>query len=134
MTIATSAAPRIVDDLTGIYAFKEPEDVASFLDAHPFLVPLLIEVRPVIERYFPGTPVVLELDYEPDAEDEAEAAELTVLFATVQSSLIPGESRRRLKRFDHDWWLANRHRGEGRLALGLRYVSTYVSTPPAVRD
>lgn len=133
MTITTSAAPPILDALTGLYAFKEPEDVASFLEAHPFLVPLLIEARPIIARYFPDAPVVLELVHEPDAEDEDGAAELTELFATVQNRLPPEEAMPRLDRLDDDWWHANLRRGDGRLHIGLTYLKPAPSSHDAVR-
>lgn len=124
MTITTLAAPRILDDLTGIYAFKEPEDIASFLEAHPFLVPLLIEARPVIAHHFPDVPVVLELVSEPDIEDEEEAAALTVLFALIEMDLPLQEARRRLHLFDQGWWLARARRADCRLEFDVRHVRT----------
>lgn len=122
MSLTILAEPRILADLTGRHAVKEPEHVASFLEAYPFLVPLLIEARPILARYFPDTPVVLELVDEPDAEDEEDGAELTDLFATVQSRLPPEEAMRRLDRLDQDWWYANLRRGDGRLHIGPTYL------------
>ncbi len=74
--------------------------MAEFLDAHPFLVPLLMEAHGKIEKHFgPFPDVVLEVVTDPEAENDRE------LFALVQTDLSPDEALHRLDRLDQEWWL-----------------------------
>jgi hypothetical protein len=82
------------------YTFRRPEEVMEFLQAHPFLVPLLEEARGQIRQYFgPSPEVVLEVVTDPEAENDRER------FALVQTTLAADEALCCLDRLDQEWWL-----------------------------
>jgi hypothetical protein len=82
------------------YTFRRAEKVSGFLQAHSFLVPLLMEAYSKIAKYFgPSPEVVLEIVIDQEAEDDRE------LFALVRVDLSLDEALRRLERFDQEWWL-----------------------------
>lgn len=82
------------------YAFRRSQEVSRFLQAHPFLVPLLLEAYGEIDQYFgPSPDVVLEVITDPESENDRE------LFALVQTELSPDDALHRLDRFDQEWWL-----------------------------
>jgi len=116
MFTTTALPPQTIDDLRAGYAFRRPDEIADFLETHPFLVPLLLEARPVIARHFGAeTPVVLEVSYDPEDND------LTQLVGFIETDLEPEAALARESRFWDDWWLANVNRGQWRLAFGPWY-------------
>lgn len=103
--------------LEKLYTFRRPMEVSEFLEARPFLVPLLVEAHDKIGEYFEPQPeVVLEVVADPEADDERE------LFAFIQTSLLPEEALDRLERLDDDWWLDAADRGEGKLCLHVEFA------------
>jgi len=89
-----------IQPLEQLYTFRRPEEVIEFLQAHPFLVPLLEEARSQIARYFGLSPkVILEVVTDPEAENDRE------LFALVQTTLAADEALCCLDRLDQEWWL-----------------------------
>lgn len=96
-------APTIepaLQSLGQLYTFRRPEEVFGFLQAHPFLVPLLVEACGKIAEYFgPSPEIILEVVTDPEAENDRE------LFALVRTGLSPDEALSRLGRLDQEWWL-----------------------------
>ena len=112
---APTIIPQSIDELTSLYAFREPDEVVRFLNAYPHVIPLLNEAWPHIVRHFgPETPVILEVvpDRESEREDDDE------LFALIETELPPEEAGPLLARFD-EWWLANLRRAKHRLEFTL---------------
>lgn len=108
------AAP--LDDLSAGYAVRRPDEAAGFLERYPFLIPLLLEARPVIAHHFgTRTPVVLDVSYDPEDDD------LTRLVATIVTNRPWEETRHLEERFRRDWWFANLHRADGRLSIWPGY-------------
>ncbi len=100
-----------------LYAFRKPEEVGQFLEAYPFLTPLLREAHDKIDDYFgPQTAVALEVVTDPEAMDDRE------LFAFIQTSLPSQEALDRLERLDQDWWLDASDRSEGRLCIHVEFA------------
>jgi hypothetical protein len=103
--------------LDQFYTFRRAEEVSGFLQAHPFLVPLLLEAHGKIAKYFgPSPEVVLEVIIDPEAEDDRE------LFALVRVDLSPDEAVRRLERFDQEWWLDASSQGCCLLNIDVEYT------------
>ncbi len=109
--------PVLTEKLAELYQFREEKEVEAFLEKHPYLVPLLLEAREQVARYFgPETPVMLKVFY--DSEDD-EGAEL---FGLIQSKLSYEEARERLAQFDQGWWLENSSRGDCWLNINLEWT------------
>jgi len=97
-----------------LYAFRRPEEVFWFLQAHPFLVPLLFEAYAQIAKHFgPYPPMFLEVIADPEAIDDRQ------LVAFIQTDLDPAEALASLDRFDKSWWLEASHRSRGKLCIHL---------------
>jgi hypothetical protein len=103
--------------LEQLYIFRRPEEVSEFLEAHPFLVPLLEEVHEKIAQYFgPTSEVVLEVVTDPEAVDDRE------LFAFIRTSLPPDEALGKLDRLDQEWWLDESDRAENNLCIHVEFT------------
>ncbi|MGH7453772.1 MAG: hypothetical protein ACRENG_20650 [bacterium] len=97
-----------------LYTFRRPMEVSEFLEAHPFLVPLLVEAHDKIGEHFEPQPeVVLEVVADPEADDDRQ------LVAFIQSGVDPAEALLRLDKFDKGWWLKASHRSRGKLCIHL---------------
>jgi len=89
-----------ISSVEQLYIFRRRDEVISFLWAHPFLVPLLLEAHGKIAEHFgPSPEIVLEVVTDPEVENDRE------LFALVQTCLSPNEALYRLDRLDQEWWL-----------------------------
>lgn len=120
--ITTTASPpaQTVDDLNGHYAFRGAEEVAGFLKTYPFLVPLLLEARPVIARHFGAeTPVRLRVVYDRETGDEKD----TQLVVSIVTDLQPEAADATEDRFRREWWLTNLRRAQDRLIIGPTYAA-----------
>lgn len=111
---ATTALPQSVEELTALYTFRDRETVVGFVTTHPHLVPLLVEARPEIARYFgPETPVVLEVIPDREAEGYSD------LFALIQTALPGTEAAARLDQLDEAWWLDALERADCNLTIDI---------------
>jgi len=73
--------------------------VTWFLQAHPFLAPLLLKVHRKIFEYFGSSPeVALEVVTDPEGMDDRE------LFVFICTGLPPDEALSRLDQLDKEWW------------------------------
>jgi len=103
--------------LEKLYIFRRSPEVMEFLEAHPFLVPLLVEAHDKIGEYFgPQPEVVLEIVTDPEVDDDRE------LFAFIQTGLSPEQALDKLERLDDDWWLDAADRSEGKLCLHVEFA------------
>src|SRR5262249_11405891 len=98
-----------------LYVFRNANDVTSFLEENPFLIPLLQEARIQIKRYFPDSDVVLEVVTDPEIMGEKELVASIVVGQNVE------EACDTLDRFDEEWWLDASDRAEGQLHVGLEF-------------
>ncbi|MEW6232328.1 MAG: hypothetical protein AB1566_08450 [Chloroflexota bacterium] len=99
-----------------LYSFKKPEEVFRYLQAHPFLIPLLVEAHSRIEDYFgPQPQVVLEVVSDPEVHG------LVKMFGYIVTTLMPEEAGQRLRLFDREWFLLQVHRAEGLLNFDVEF-------------
>lgn len=95
-------APPIVPgsiELPRLFDLIEGEDTLGFLRDHPFLLPLLVELRREVDAHFdPWTPVLLDLQTDPEEGD-------TAIFARIRSGFDLDESLWRWRQLVDDWWL-----------------------------
>ena len=102
--------------LDQLYTLRRPLEVAEFLDAHPFLGPLLLEAYGKIMQYFESFPdVLLEVVTDPEAQG------LVKMFGYIVTSLTPEEAGRRLRQFDREWFLSQIPRAEGLLNFDVEF-------------
>lgn len=111
-------APRQgIERLQDLYCFRPKEEVTEFLESHSYLVTLLLEAHPQIEKHFAGHPVVfLEVVADPDATDDRE------LFALIGTRLDTKEALEKLHQFDRSWWLNALDRARGELCIHVEFL------------
>lgn len=99
-----------------LYAFRRPEEVSWFLQAHPFLVPLLLEAHGKIAEYFgPSPEVVLEV------VTDLEVHGMVEMLGYIVVPLTPEEAGERLQQFDRQWFLLEVHRANGLLNFDVEF-------------
>jgi hypothetical protein len=102
------------DAFTLIYDLSSDEkQILTFLEQNPYLVNLLLEGYAFIRPYFPDSRISLELNRDPDAEENDE------LVVFVSTTLEVDDALRRLEAFEELWWLRNIHRGHMKLGFDL---------------
>ncbi len=89
---------------------RNPEELSTFLRRHPGAPRLAREAADRLPAYFPGDPIVLGVEIDPEDAQEP------VLFVVVRTGLDPKTALATLNRFDREWWLPAR----GRTDLPLR--------------
>jgi hypothetical protein len=100
------------------YVFRGYWQVRRFLEAEPYLVPLLFEAYDEIRRLFgQNTGLALELTYDPDGGPESGE-----LFALVQTSESVEEALAKLQRLDTEWWLATSRQARGKMNIDVELV------------
>ncbi len=115
-TAELSAIDSEFQELSRFYSFRNPAEVFSFLQTHPFLTPLLLEAYPQIEeRFGPNPEVVLEVITDPEAADDQE------LFAFIRTDLAPEEALEKLHQLDENWWLDEADRANGKLCIHVEF-------------
>ncbi|PWH17305.1 MAG: hypothetical protein DDG58_08185 [Ardenticatenia bacterium] len=97
------------------YLWRGEEEIIRFLEAYPFLLPLLEEAYSYIVRFFGPSEVVLEVVYDPEETDERQ------LVAFIRTNLEPHEALARLEQFDRAWWFQAAHSSQGKLCIHLEY-------------
>lgn len=106
----------LLQSLEQVYTFRRPQEVSEFLDAHPFLAPVLIEARGRIEDYFGlQTHVAIEVVSDPEVHG------LVEMFGYILTSLTPEEAGNRLEQFDREWFLLQVHRAKGLLNFDVEF-------------
>jgi hypothetical protein len=98
-----------------IYKFRGREEIIRFLSRNRFLPPILIETYFKIRSYFLDSPVILEIDTDP----EVTMSEQLIVF--IVTKLFPGEALAKLKQFDEDWWLGNSDQVRMKLCINLEF-------------
>jgi hypothetical protein len=94
---------------------RRPAELRRYLKKHPFLVPLLQEIRGKLHEYFPDCPASLAVVTDPE---EAGSEQMVVSVAT---SLAPHDAVGRLGQFDRDWWLDNVRRAQGKICVDVEF-------------
>ena len=98
-----------------LYSFTEYQEVAAYLKKHRFLIPILTEAYPVIQRFFgPDAPVRIEVSTDPEEGYQE-------LVAWIQIDLSPEKAVDALNRFDWDWWLDRSAAADCKLCFDVEY-------------
>ena len=98
-----------------LYIFREANDVTSFLEENPFLIPLLLEAYIHLKEYFPDSDVVLEVVNTSEVVGEEELIAFIVVKQDSEKASLD------LDRFDEHWWLDNMDRAEDKLCIALEF-------------
>lgn len=102
--------------IKSFYQLRKDSEVTQFLEEHPFLISLLIELYDKIRYYFDSdTEMILDLVTDPEAEVDR------VLFALIRTKLPSSRALDRLDRLDDEWWLENLHHAEGKLCIDVDF-------------
>lgn len=105
-----------IQTLEQLYILKNPDVVLAYLETEPFLVPLLIEVRQQIRRYFADSSAVLEVfDYQDDTIAERQ------LYLSIMTQLPVDEALDRLNQFDTNWWLDKARRTQRKVSIDVDF-------------
>ncbi len=92
-------SPGDLERLEQVYSFRDRAATVEFLEANPFLVPLLLEARGKIEEYFPGAPVSLEFGCDPESTEED-----CWIMAYIATKLNIDDAFAARERFGDEWW------------------------------
>ncbi len=107
-----------LDILLECYMLRGFVEVKVFLDANPFLIPILLQAHPVIRRCFSSTTqAVLEVVHDPEggaANDE--------LFVFIQTAEEAEEALAKLDRLDREWWIDASEQVQCRMTISVEYV------------
>ncbi|MFL5800988.1 MAG: hypothetical protein ACJ8CR_04525 [Roseiflexaceae bacterium] len=114
--IAVARPALDVQHLKNCYTFREDPQIAAFLNENMFLIPLLHEAYLYISKYFPDSPLALEVVRDPEGNTCA------LLVVAIATSLEPDEAIMRLDRFDKSWWFGAVDRAQGKLTISLEYL------------
>src|SRR5579859_7286475 len=110
---SSASSDAFYPNLENLYIFREANEVTSFLQENPFLLPLLQDARIQIKRYFPDSDVVLEVVIDPEIMGDKEL----VAFIVVEKNAE--EASQALDRFDEEWWMNALHKAEDKLCITL---------------
>lgn len=113
--------PREIEELGQQYDIEM--SAGEFLAHNGHLIPFLEEMAPVLASYFPGCPLRLHLERDPESGYE------NTLWAHAMWS--DGENWRVasdiLDRFRREWFFAHSHRARGRLAVDFDFLPSIES-------
>jgi hypothetical protein len=115
-TIATQPQ-AVIDVLAREFEIEGDEGIGAFLERYPDVAPLLLEIRSAIKRFFGEERVSLELFYDPECEIEDPE-----LFVNILTQFPAGEALKRLKRFDHEWWLEKFKKTDAPLVVSIKHM------------
>jgi hypothetical protein len=105
--------PVLLSLLERRYILRRRNEVISFIETYPFLVPLLLEAYDKIAQHFGPSPVFLEVVTDPEAIGDRQ------LVAFIRTDLDPIEALASLNRFDKSWWLEASQSSRGKLCIYL---------------
>jgi hypothetical protein len=91
--------------------------VRHFLEAHPYLPPLLDEAHPYIARCFPNASLTLRVEGDPETGPLADQ-----LVVRIGITSGPEAALAHLKRFDSEWWLDKVAQAQGKLVINLEFI------------
>lgn len=115
MTASPAVLPALnTDALARDYHLRHAEEVVTFVNTHPFLLPLLREAPPHLRRVF-GASVLLRLELSVDPEVPGSVQ----LFIIVP---VAGEQElalQNLRVLDKGWWRTVFRQTQGKLAVDV---------------
>ena len=116
------AIPKEVEDLGQLYEIEV--NAIEFLAYNDHLIPFLQEMAPVLASYFPGSPLRLHLERDPETGREMELWALAIWRDGNDGWM---EALERLDRFRREWWFHNSSSVRRQLAVNFQFAE--VQTP-----
>lgn len=112
---ARTVAPsiRLNEVVTSLYKLRDHIQVTEFLQENRFLVDLLLEMHPLIQKYF-GSHAEVELEMFADPEAETDRR----LFALIQTSGAIDDALACLDNFDQ-WWVTVLPRARRKMSVDV---------------
>lgn len=107
----------LMSNLRKRYAFRDEVEVRDFLEAHQFLIQVLLRADREIRKIF-GAASRLVLRVVPDPEGEGEGE----LFLFIQTEWHPQVARALLHELRRTWWLDAMLDAKGEMSIALEYV------------
>lgn len=106
-----------IERLERLYDFgdRESGEVWQFIENHPFLTDLLLEVPEKVIQFFPDASLSLKVIIEPESPSEED----DMLGIAIASEMDAEESVDRLEQFDYDWWLEASMRSHDKLLIDV---------------
>jgi hypothetical protein len=103
-------------NLEKLYIFRNANDVTSFLEENPFLIPLLQDAYTHIKEYFPDSDVFLKVAHDPEFIGQKQLVAFIAVKQTAE------EASQALDRFDEGWGLEAWERAEDKLCITLEFL------------
>src|SRR5687768_182782 len=124
---AQAALPLAASALEAVFMLQDRKRVLAFLEQHSSLQPLILEAHDEIRKYFPDSPLTLEVLADP----EFPANPQLVLY--IVTRLHADEALGVLDQLDETWWFGAMHRAGDQFSINLQYqrVSSGRSTCPS---
>jgi len=111
-----AVARQVIQTLESGYQFRRRSEVVAFLQEHLHLTELLRQAPRHIAAAFGDAPLVLEVHYDPELEDE------TTLLLGIQVDMDPLQALDTLAQVEDDWWLDLSPAADGRLSIDVEFV------------
>jgi hypothetical protein len=113
---ATTLVPKKhLELLEYLYYTDNFKTLFTFLDHHPFLVPILIEAFFQIARFFPSFVGFLEVHIDPDDSTDRQ------IMLSIMTSLSPEDALATLDQLDEQWWFDEVGKAQGKLCIMLGF-------------
>jgi hypothetical protein len=103
---------RTLSLLELLYTFRSSSSVETFLENHPFLAQMLIDLHGQLEHFFPWSNMILDISADPEGN---------YLVVYVVTDTTAQEAIERLDRFDDQYWIDHRHRAQGKLIVNIEF-------------
>ncbi|MDQ2809140.1 MAG: hypothetical protein M3Z04_19890 [Chloroflexota bacterium] len=97
------------------YTSDKPDAVRAFLQQHPEVVTFLTEAPPHLRRYFPDSPLCLDVIIDPDGSGAPEI-QLTIVPTGAPEDAIAG-----FEQFTAEWWGEQFVQLQGKVGVLLEY-------------
>lgn len=104
------------DQLARAFVIRDAAQVQAFLDRHDSVASLLAEAHQQINRYFPKSPVALQIFSDPDDSVSDEQ-----LVASIAVKLPPNEALKKLDQLGEAWGLAAMERANGKFCITVEF-------------
>lgn len=118
MAQSTLKQPQaVMSELRRDYQLDDEDEILTFLERHPTVAPLLLDIRSNIRRFFGEDVVRLNLSYDPEWENDQPE-----LFVNIQTRMSPQDALMRLKAFDTEWWLKKLTEAKAPIVVSLHLI------------
>lgn len=105
------------DDLATAYHIDDPDATRVFMDNHPTMPKLLLEIREAARRYFGDDPMAVEIFIDPESEESE--PELVAVVKTRRKGNVALDL---LHAFDREWRLPRFNGGRSPILLAFDLV------------